>query len=105
MAADWTDRAKQGLKRKGYVYKDLAAVLNVTEGAASHYLNGAREPSINQVKEIAKMIDLSVSELLGDDAVFISDKKQIEALTIIKQLPEDKKEIALRLLKTLADPE
>ncbi len=105
MSVKWTERVRQGLKAKGYIYKDLASVLNVTEGAVSHYLNGAREPSINQVREMAKMLDLSLSELLGDDAVFLSDENQIEAAKIIKELPDDKKAMALRMLKSLKDPE
>lgn len=103
MKPKWTDRVRAGLKAKGFVYRDLAGRLNVTEGAVSHYLNGIREPSLNQVKEIAKMLDMSLSELLGDDATFISDKNQIKAVQIIKELPEDKQEIALRLLESLLD--
>ena len=105
MASKWTDRVKAKLKADGLVYNDLAEVLNVTEGAVSHYLNGAREPSINQVKEIAKMIDMSLSELLGDDAVFITNLKEIKAAELIQQMPEEKKDLALKLLATLAENE
>jgi len=103
MKSKWTDRVRSGLKAKGFVYKDLAARLNVTEGAISHYLNGIREPSINQVREIAKMLEMSLSELLGDDATFISDEKQIKAVEIIKSLPKDRQDIAIKLLESLLD--
>ena len=103
MSNKWTDRVRAGLKAKGFVYKDLAARLNVTEGAISHYLNEIREPSLNQVREIAKMLDMSLSELLGDDATFISDEKQIKAVELIKALPEDKQEIAIKLLESLGE--
>ena len=104
MASKWTDRLKAGLKRKGLVYKDLAVKLNVTEGAVSHYLNEARQPSIDQVKVMAKMVDISVSELLGDDAVFISNEQQIKAAELVGSMSDDKKDIALKLLETLVDP-
>lgn len=103
MSTKWTSRVKAGLKSKGFLYKDLALRLNVTEGAISHYLNGIREPSLSQVKEIGKMLDMSLSELLGDDATFISDEKQIRAAELIKSLPDDKQEIALRLLESLQE--
>ncbi len=103
MSQHWTIRAKAALKAKNLYYKDLAVVLNVTESAVSHYLNGIREPSLLQVKDMAKMLDLSVSELLGDDAVFISDETLIKATNLIKDLPDDKKEIALKLLESLSE--
>ena len=103
MTSKWNDRLKAGLKRKQLVYRDLAKKLNVTEGAVSHYLNGARDPSIDQVKEMAKMVEISVSELLGDDAVFISCKKEIKAAQLIRSMDSDKKAMALKLLETLVD--
>ena len=103
MSDKWNTRVKARLKALGYRHDDLAERLNVTRGAATHYLNGIREPSINQIKEIAKMLDMSVSELLGDDAVFISDENQIRATEIMKELPKDKQELAIRLLESLKE--
>ena len=103
MSDKWTDRVKARLKSMGYTHDDLASRLNVTRGAATHYLNGIREPSINQIREISKMLDISLSELLGDDATFISDEKQIRAAEIIKNLPDEKKQIAIKLLESLLD--
>ena len=102
MKDNWTTRVRQGLKDKGFIYKDLAARLNVTEGAVSHYLNRQREPSLNQIKEIASMLDLSLSELLGDDATFIADKNHIKAIEIMKTIPDDKIALAIQLLETLS---
>jgi len=101
MSIKWTDRVRRELKAKGYRFIDLAEKLNVTKGVVSHYLNGIREPNLHQVKEIAKMLNMSVSELLGDDAVLISDEKQIEANEIIKSLSKEKQEIALSILRSL----
>ncbi len=103
MTSRWNDRLKSGLKRKKLVYKDIAEKLNVTEGAVSHYLNRAREPSIDQVKKMAKMVDISVSELLGEDAVFISCSKEIKAAQLIRLMSDDKRDMALKLLETLAE--
>ena len=103
MAGKWTDRVRQGLKAKGFIFDDLALRLGVTRGAISHYLTGIREPNLAQVKEIAKMLDMSLSELLGDDATFITDEKQLRAAEIIKELPDDKKEMALKMLESLIE--
>ncbi len=64
----WTDRARSRMKAKGYTQSDVAARLNVTRAAISHYLTGIREPGISQIKELSKMLDISISELLGDES-------------------------------------
>ena len=97
----WINKVRSGLKQKGYRQLDLAVRLGVSEGAVSNYLKGKREPSLEVFKEIAKMIEVPVSELLGDDAKFIGNKDQIEAAQIIMELPEDKREMALKMLRAL----
>ncbi len=49
-------------------YADLADYLGVTKGAVSNYINGHREPSIKTAKGIAKALNISISELLGDES-------------------------------------
>lgn len=104
MKAKWIDRARTGLKRKGWKYRELADVLNVTEAAISMYLTGRREPTITQIRKMAAVLDMSVSELLGDDATFISDPNQIKAASIIKDLPSDKQLLAIKILESMIDP-
>lgn len=101
--SDWTSRVRAGMKAKGYTQDDVASRLHVTRGAISHYLNGIREPNLNQVKELAKMLDMSLSELLGDDATFINDETQLKAVDIIKELPPEKQELAIKLLESLKE--
>lgn len=101
MSGKWTDRVSARLKAKGYRRLDLARMLDVSEGAVSNYLAGRREPSLNQIKEIARMLDMSLSELLGDDATFISDEDQIKAAKAILEIPKDQRELAFQLLETL----
>jgi transcriptional regulator with XRE-family HTH domain len=100
----WTDRVRAGLRNKGYTFQDLADRIGVTRPAVSMYLTGKREPTLQQVKEIAKMVDLSVSELLGDDATFIADKQQIRAAELIKEVPQELQEQALKVLETFTKP-
>ena len=95
----WQERVKMGLKNKGLRYIDLANKLDVTEGAVSNYLNGNREPSFAQLKGISKMIDVPIQDLLSDTAL----PQQLEAAQLIKEIPEEKRDIAIQLLKSLAE--
>lgn len=50
---------------KGIKQKDLAAHLNVTDNTISYYCSGTRTPSVVQLIEIAKFLDVSTDYLLG----------------------------------------
>ena len=100
---EWTDRVKARLRQKGFRQIDLASKLNVTESAVSQYLKGKREPTFKQLKEIATMLEMSMSEVLGDDAMFITEQNEIKAVEIIKQLPKEQKELAIKILESLTD--
>lgn len=50
---------------KGFTQKQLADVLNTTVSAISHYENGTREPSLDMLIQIAKLLSVSVDYLIG----------------------------------------
>ncbi len=91
MAEHWTDRAQRVMKVKGYENTDVASRLGITEGAVSRLLNDIGEPSFVQLEEIAKMLDMSLSELIGEDAIFVSDKQQIRAVELMQDIGQDMK--------------
>ncbi|MCH6566637.1 MAG: helix-turn-helix transcriptional regulator [Proteobacteria bacterium] len=101
MAEDWTDRAQRELKVKGYENTDVASRLGITEGAVSRLLNDIGEPSFVQLEEIAKMLNMSLSELIGEDAIFVSDKQQIRAVELMQDIGQDRRDLALKVLEAL----
>ena len=101
MAEDWTDRAQREMKVKGYENTDVASRLGITEGAVSRLLNDIGEPSFVQLEEIAKMLDMSLSELIGEDAIFVSDKQQIRAVELMQDIGQDRRDLALKVLEAL----
>ncbi|MBD5282872.1 MAG: helix-turn-helix transcriptional regulator [Bacteroides sp.] len=54
-------RIKELLKQKGVTAKELAAKLNLSEGALSQSLNG--NPTLERLTQIASALGVSVSEL------------------------------------------
>jgi len=101
MAEEWTDRAQREMKVKGYENTDVASRLGITEGAVSRLLNDIGEPSFVQLEEIAKMLDMSLSELIGEDAIFVSDKQQIRAVELMQDIGQDRRDLALKVLEAL----
>ena len=62
---------KNVIKAKGFTLEQVAAQMSgkdgkgISQSALTQMLNG--NPSISRVKEIAKIVGVSVSELVGDD--------------------------------------
>lgn len=66
-------RIKEILKQKGITAKELAAKLNLSEGALSQSLNG--NPTVERLTQIASALSVNVAELFevpaADSAVII----------------------------------
>lgn len=101
MAEDWTDRTQREMKAKGYENTYVATSLGITEGAVSRLLNGIGEPNFVQLEEIAKMLDMSLSELIGEDAIIVSDQHQIRAVELMQDIGQDRRDLALKVLEAL----
>lgn len=74
---DWIKRAKKLMKDKGLTQKDVASSMGkTTGGAVGHYFTGRSQPTVNQVKNLAKKLGVSFSKLVeGHDTV---DEEQLE---------------------------
>lgn len=57
------EQVKELLKQKGMTAKDLAAKLNISEGALSKSLSG--NPTLERINQIANALGVSVSELFA----------------------------------------
>lgn len=97
----WFERMKYLVKQAGLTQDDVAELLGVTSPAVNHYFNGRRTPSIRQIKTIAEALGMSVSELIGDTAYFVTDEKEKDLIDTIRSLPQHQQEVALTLLKAL----
>ena len=99
----WNEKARMAMKQLGITFKDAGGELGISESAVGHQLNARRSVSIKQIRIYAKMLNMSVSELVGDDALFISDENQIKAVEILKEIPEEKRELALKMLEAIKE--
>ena len=56
---------------KGFTQKHLGEVLNISVSTISHYENGTREPNIEILIQMAKVLGVSVDYLIGSTNVNI----------------------------------
>jgi transcriptional regulator with XRE-family HTH domain len=93
------------MDERGIKVKDVAEALGMTPGGAGHYLSGRRHPKPGMLAKIARRIGISVSELIEDDPSFARDAFERRVLESARDIPDDKREAALQMLRALmAEP-
>lgn len=72
------DNIKATRESRGMTQKGLAEVLSVTPQAVSRWENNIAEPDVNTIKEIAAILGVMVSKLLGEEppAQFVTEQKE-----------------------------
>ena len=58
-------RLKELRKEKNVTQIEIAKMLNMSKMAISHWENGNSEPSIEQLKVLARFFDVSIDYLVG----------------------------------------
>lgn len=92
--------------RKGLSQKSLADAVFVSQQAVWKWESNRATPGPEMIVSLAKVLDVSASDLLGDDSIkkgpveLHADKAQ-KAYDIIRAMPEDRQTEALRYLEYL----
>ena len=60
------DRIKLYRENRKMTQNDLADTLGVSAGTISKYESGSLEPSIESIKRLAELFEISIDELLND---------------------------------------
>lgn len=71
----WNEILRKWMAKNQVTQLNMATRLEVTEGAFAHWLHGRREPKIEIIQEIAKIMEISTSALIGED-------KQVDSLSL-----------------------
>jgi len=66
----WIIQAKKIMRDKGVTQKDIASAMGKsTRGAVGHYFTGRSQPTLNQLKSLAKYLDITLAELVDPEGV------------------------------------
>lgn len=75
MKTPWNELAKARMKQIGLTQDRLAEALGKTQGAIGHWLNGRRDPSIEDIADIMKQLGLKELVLSSDGMVNYPDSE------------------------------
>ncbi|MGX8939472.1 helix-turn-helix domain-containing protein [Symbiopectobacterium sp. Eva_TO] len=98
--AKWHEIAKARMKALRITQDELAERLGVTKGGISHWLNGRREPRIEDFCKIMAILGLNKLMLNNDGSLLVD--QDFEAMLATPLLPELTEE-ELELLKLFDD--
>ena len=66
----WIVQAKKIMRNKGITQKEISVVMGKsTRGAVGHYFTGRSQPTIIQLKSLAKYLDITLAELVDPEGV------------------------------------
>jgi len=80
------DKIKLYRENKKMTQNDIANILDVSPATVSKYESGALEPSIESIKRLAEVFEISIDELLNDE----EDKFDISKINVLDILREQK---------------
>lgn len=61
----FSERLKQARQKKSYTQSDMANKLQVTQGAYQKWESGVRDPNLETIVKITKILDIDTDYLLG----------------------------------------
>ena len=62
---NYNERIKNARLNKGLSQEEVAKSLEITRGCYAHYEQGIREPSIDLIKKLCILLDVSADYLIG----------------------------------------
>lgn len=62
---EFSTRLDKALKLSGLNQREFARKVKITEATVSRYINGSREPNIEIMRNICKVLDVTADWLLG----------------------------------------
>jgi transcriptional regulator with XRE-family HTH domain len=94
----WNEKAKRLLKERNLTQRDLAVALKIGVSTVTHKLNGTREPSIDEIVDIARFFNVSIAYLIENDSDFAANDLEKQVLRNFRNMSEHEKEFTLRML-------
>lgn len=82
------EKIRQARKAAGLTQKQLAKKLGITVGAISQCETGQRNPKITTLYKIARALNVSLPEVMGDDAPHGSPEEWKEIINFKSPLPD-----------------
>ena len=83
-------------------YQDMADRLGVAQATVGHWMTGKNRATLDTIREIAKVLDVQVTELIAEDAYYLTDDSERELIDRYRKIPPELRRHAAAILDGLA---
>jgi transcriptional regulator with XRE-family HTH domain len=94
------DKLRQIMRTQGLTQQALAKMGHISNNTISKWLNGQTTPKVKNIEPLAKALNLTVGDLIGD---FGNKENLTEADKKFIALPNNKKQLLLKILQDIEE--
>ncbi|MFD0738279.1 hypothetical protein ACFQZQ_03110 [Lysobacter koreensis] len=98
----WYERVAIAIKERGFGMAEVGAALGVSPQNAGQKLQGKRGVSVDELKVLAGLAGITVSEAVGDDALVIEVKDEMDMVEIYRLLSTEQRKAWMDIGRQLA---
>jgi hypothetical protein len=100
MTTKWYDRANALLDEKEITRVIVGEALGQSAQSASMKLAGKRPTTVEEIAVIARLVNVSVAELVADDEGFVRSLDEEELLKLFRLLSADQRTSILNMMRS-----
>jgi hypothetical protein len=100
MTTKWFDRANALLSNLDISRVEVGEAIGQTAQSASMKLAGKRPTTVDEIAVIARLVHVSVAELVGDDEDFVRSLDEKELLHLFRLLSEGQRVSILNMMRS-----
>lgn len=90
-------KLKEIRKRKKMTQKQVADRVGISQSFYTEMETGKKEINVSRLERIARVLECSVHDLISDE----QDPELGKLISLLNQMPEDKKSLVLQMVETL----
>ena len=96
-------RLKEAAAAKGWKAADVAREMpEVAASTVGHWFSGRRQPQMDHLKKLAKLLDVSAAALVADEPDYAHTAEERIALQILRDMTPQQRAVYLAMGKTYA---
>jgi transcriptional regulator with XRE-family HTH domain len=99
----WYVPATRLRKEQKLSLQRLGDLMGYSKSTVGHWLTGHNPAPLIAIKEMAKILGTTEIMLLADDPFYITDPEERAIIEALRDLPEKRRTLALKLLHTLGE--
>ena len=92
---DWSESARDAMKRRGMTYAILASELGVHKTTVSNWMTGRKAPKAETIRRISSVLGITLPGPCDD-----MNMQECELVAAFRRMPADQRKMLLDIIKS-----